>query len=99
MRGLPLEPPHRTDPLEELVLTVLSQHTSDLNAARAFGDLREAFADWSAVEGAAEEQLADAIRSGGLANTKAPRIQAILREVRERSGERFEPGVQMPLPG
>ena len=33
--------------------------------------------------------MADAIRSGGLANTKAPRIQAILREIREREG-RFD---------
>jgi endonuclease-3 len=33
--------------------------------------------------------VAAAIRSGGLANTKAPRIQAILREIREREG-RFD---------
>lgn len=82
----PLEPPHRSDPLEELILTVLSQHTSDLNAERAFGDLRKAYPDWAAVESAREKELADAIRSGGLANTKAPRIQTILREVREREG-------------
>jgi len=81
-----LEPPHRSDPLEELILTVLSQHTSDLNAERAFGELRRVFADWAAVESAEEKRLADAIRSGGLANTKAPRIQAILREVRTREG-------------
>ncbi len=81
-----LEPPHRSDPLEELILTVLSQHTSDLNAERAFGGLRETFPDWTAVESARVKKLADAIRSGGLADTKAPRIQAILREVREREG-------------
>lgn len=81
-----LEPPHRSDPLEELILTVLSQHTSDLNAERAFGDLRKAYPDWAAVERAGEKEIADAIRSGGLANTKAPRIQTILREVREREG-------------
>ena len=81
-----LEPPHRNDPLEELILTVLSQHTSDLNAERAFGDLRRVFPDWAAVERAPEKKVADAIRSGGLANTKAPRIQEILREVRTREG-------------
>ena len=32
----PLEPPRAADPLDELILTVLSQHTSDLNAERAF---------------------------------------------------------------
>jgi endonuclease-3 len=82
----PLLPPRATDPLEELVLTVLSQHTSDLNAERAYAELHAAYATWDAVVTAPPERIADAIRSGGLANTKAPRIQAILREVREREG-------------
>lgn len=81
-----LEPPRAVDPLEELILTVLSQHTSDLNAERAFGELRRAYPTWDGVVAAPTPRLADAIRSGGLANTKAPRIQAILREVREREG-------------
>jgi endonuclease-3 len=81
-----LLPPRSSDPLEELVLTVLSQHTSDVNADRAFASLRRAFAAWDEVARARPEAVADAIRSGGLANTKAPRIQAILREVREREG-------------
>lgn len=84
-----LEPPRIVDPLDELILTVLSQHTSDLNAERAFSHLREAFPTWEAVVDARTEAVADAIRSGGLANSKAPRIQAILREVREREG-RFD---------
>ena len=84
-----LLPPRRGDPLEELILTVLSQHTSDVNAERAFASLRRAFATWDEVARARPEDVADAIRSGGLANTKAPRIQAILREVREREG-RFD---------
>lgn len=74
------------DPLDELVLTVLSQHTSDVNAERAFADLRAAFPTWQSVVDAPAERVADAIRRGGLANTKAPRIQAILREVRDREG-------------
>jgi endonuclease-3 len=82
----PLEPPRRVDPLDELILTVLSQHTSDVNAERAFASLREAFPSWDGVVDAPAGAVADAIRSGGLANTKAPRIQAILREVREREG-------------
>jgi endonuclease-3 len=81
-----LVPPRRSDPLEELILTVLSQHTSDLNAGRAFESLRWAFPTWADVVAARPSAVADAIRSGGLANTKAPRIQAILREVREREG-------------
>jgi endonuclease-3 len=72
--------------LEELVLTVLSQHTSDVNAERAFESLRAAFPSWDDVVAAPTRTVADAIRSGGLADTKAPRIQAILREVAERRG-------------
>jgi endonuclease-3 len=82
----PLEPPRRTDPLDELILTVQSQHTSDLNAERAFAALRGAFPTWDEVVRAKPEHLADVIRSGGLANTKAVRIQRILREIHEREG-------------
>jgi endonuclease-3 len=82
----PLEPPRATDPLEELILTVLSQHTSDANAERAFGALRARYPTWDQVTRARTAALADVIRSGGLANTKAPRIQTILREIREREG-------------
>ena len=84
-----MAPPRRVDPLDELVLTVLSQHTSDLNAERAFASLRDAFPTWDDVVAAPAPAVADAIRSGGLANTKAPRIQAILRAVQERE-ERFD---------
>jgi endonuclease-3 len=82
----PLEPPRVADPLDELILTVLSQHTSDLNAERAYGELRTAYPSWQQVVDSPSPAVADVIRSGGLANTKAPRIQAILREVREREG-------------
>jgi len=82
----PLEPPRRTDPLDELILTVQSQHTSDLNAERAHAALRSAFPTWDEVVRAKPEHVADVIRSGGLANTKAVRIQLILREIHEREG-------------
>jgi endonuclease-3 len=82
-----LVPPRNVDPLDELILTVLSQHTSDINADRAFRDLRAAFPNgWPQVVRAPSERVADAIRSGGLANTKALRIQEILREIRRREG-------------
>ncbi|MEP6475777.1 MAG: endonuclease III [Actinomycetota bacterium] len=82
-----LVPPRSVDPLDELILTVLSQHTSDLNAGRAFADLQAAFPKgWASVVRAPATRIADTIRSGGLANTKAPRIQVILREVNRREG-------------
>ena len=85
--GGELAPPRAADPLDELVLTVLSQHTSDLNAERAFADLQRVFpGGWQQVVDAPTVGVADAIRSGGLANSKAPRIQAILREVHDREG-------------
>jgi endonuclease-3 len=65
---------------------VLSQHTSDVNAERAFGALRSAFPTWHGVVDARAARVADVIRPGGLADSKAPRIQAILREIRDREG-------------
>jgi endonuclease-3 len=82
----PLLPPRSRDPLEELILTVLSQHTSDVNAARAFVALRARLPTWDEVARARTTTVADAIRSGGLANVKAPRIQAILRQILGRHG-------------
>lgn len=81
-----LEAPRKREPLQELVLTVLSQHTSDVNAERAYVELRARFREWGEVVQARSRDVADAIRSGGLADTKAPRIQAILGEIRDREG-------------
>ena len=77
----------RLDPFSELVGTILSQHTSDLNSDRAFRELRQRFSSWEDVLVAPPSQVANAIRSGGLAEQKAPRIQAVLREVLDRCGD------------
>jgi len=77
----------RLEPVDELVATVLSQNTSDTNTARSFAGLRSQFPDWNTVIDAPTGDVADAIRSGGLANTKAPRIQRILRAIREQRGD------------
>jgi endonuclease-3 len=115
------------DPTTELVLTILSQNSADVNAEKAFESLRRRYPsspsqaaaalaepaypmaepspkvnrpgwggsgledalapDWSAVERAPLPELIDAIRPGGLAPQKAPRIQAALRSLRERHGD------------
>jgi endonuclease III len=75
------------DPLGELVATILSQHTSDVNSERAYRRLRERFAMWEEARDAPVEEVADAIRSGGLAEVKAERIQDILRLLTERLGD------------
>ncbi|MSQ35869.1 MAG: endonuclease III [Dehalococcoidia bacterium] len=73
------------DPMAELVLTLLSQHTSDHNSGRAFHRLIERFPAWDAVIAAPTAAVEDAIRPGGLAPTKAPRLQELLAAVRERA--------------
>jgi endonuclease-3 len=65
-------------PIDELVLTVLSQNTNDRNRDVAYERLRDRFPSWEAVRDAPVEEIEEAIRPGGLAVTKAPRIQKIL---------------------
>jgi endonuclease III len=72
--------------LDEVVATVLSQHTSDVNSERAFARLREIFPSWEQVADAPAEDLADAIRRGGIADQKARRIKQILAAIEEREG-------------
>src|ERR1700759_588834 len=78
--GVPVNKPNRR-PIDELVLTILSQHTNDTNSGRAFKLLRERFPSWDEVRDAPVAEVEEAIRPGGLAQQKAPRIQAILREL------------------
>lgn len=87
--GLPEWRPHH-DPTSELVLTILSQNTSDANSGRAFVRLLEAFPTWDAVMEAPLPRLIAAIQPGGLAPTKAPRIQAVLRDIKARNAGSFD---------
>ena len=72
--------------IDELVATVLSQHTSDINSERAFAQLKDRFSSWEQVAAAPAGDVADAIRCGGIADQKARRIQQILAAVCEREG-------------
>ena len=78
--GEPVWRPHG-DPMTELVLTILSQNTSDTNSGRAFMRLKQRFPTWEAVMEAPVSELEEAIAVGGLAKQKAPRIKASLRAV------------------
>ncbi len=102
----------RFDPTSELILTILTQNSADVNAEVAFEALRKAYPsgrpaerhvpgdgwggvglsespppDWERVEFAPISELVDVIRPGGLANQKAPRVQATLRRIRETRGD------------
>lgn len=71
-------------PVFELVLTLLSQHTSDHNSGQAMHRLIEAYPSWDEIVAAPTAGIEDAIRSGGLAPTKSKRLHALLGEVKER---------------
>jgi endonuclease III len=75
------------DPLGGLIGTILSQHTSDINSERAYHQLTSTFPTWEEVRDAPTNEVANAIRSGGLANIKAPRIQDALLTLAERQHE------------
>jgi endonuclease III len=79
-------PKPRLPVIDEVVATVLSQHTSDVNSERAFARLKERFPTWEQVADAPVEEVAEAIRCGGIADQKARRIQQILAAIEEREG-------------
>lgn len=73
-------------PISELVSTILSQNTNDLNRDRAYEGLRTRFPTWEAVREARRSEVIAAIRVSGLANQKGPRIQNVLREITAERG-------------
>jgi endonuclease III len=94
--GVPINRPDY-DPLGGLVGTILSQHTSDINSDRAYKQLVSIFPTWEEVRDAPTHLLAEAIRSGGLANIKAVRIQdALLTESRAGKPRAFHAGDEPP---
>ena len=83
--GRPVWRPHG-DAMTELVLTILSQNTSDTNSGRAFMRLVARFPTWIELMAAAPGEIESEILVGGLAPTKSGRIKAVLEEVWRRQG-------------
>jgi len=83
--GRPLLSP-RYPAVDELIFTVLSQNTADVNTERTFASLKASFPEWTSVRDAPVEEIEEAIALGGLARTKAPRIKRILEAISERTG-------------
>ncbi len=75
------------DPLDELILTILSQSTTDVNSRRAFESLKRRFPDWESARRARAPSIAAAIKSGGLANAKSAVIKNALNEIKKRIGK------------
>ena len=82
----PFKEEPRLDPAHELVFTILSQHTSDINSARAFGYLMDSFGNLEAVAQGNVAEIEAAISPGGLAKVKAPRIKLVLSRILELNG-------------
>jgi endonuclease III len=82
----PFVPKPRLPVIDEMIATVLSQHTSDRNSERAFAQLKAKFPTWEEVLAADQDQVADAIRCGGIADQKARRIREILAAIQRREG-------------
>ncbi|PJF22384.1 MAG: DNA lyase [Phototrophicales bacterium] len=73
--------------MDELVSCILSQNTNDTNRDKAFAALKARYPDWQAVVDAPTDDLIETIRSAGLANQKAPRIQRALERIYRERGE------------
>ena len=82
----PVEWEPRYNPAEELVYTILSQHTSDINSERAFLNLMSVFGTLEAIADASTDDIEEAIKSGGLAKQKSVRIKQVLNIVRSDVG-------------
>ncbi|GAK55057.1 putative DNA glycosylase [Candidatus Vecturithrix granuli] len=74
-------------PLDNLMLTILSQNTNDVNRDKAYHNLQTHFPTWEAVMHAEVREIADAIRIAGIANQKSQRIQAILQWIYAQYGK------------
>ncbi|MCK9566476.1 MAG: endonuclease III [Methanothrix sp.] len=78
--------PDERDPVDLLIMTILSQNTSDTNSLRAFAILKSAFCTYEEILAAPVEAVADAIRAGGLADIKARRIKEALSRIKQDAG-------------
>ena len=83
--GRPRNEPHHA-PLDELVLTVLSQNTNDRNRDVAYTRLRARFPDWESVARAPVQEIEEAIRPGGISKVKSRRIKSMLGAIAEETG-------------
>ena len=82
-----LERPGLGDPLESMIVTILSQNTNDVNRDRAYRSLRNAFPTWELMLEAPPSRIARAIRVGGLSKQKSKYIKDLLKWVKQTYGK------------
>ena len=78
--------PGKSDPLAMLVSIILSQATTDVNSRRTFENFRKRFTTWKDAFAADQEEIAETIRLGGLANQKAKVIKDLLGQIKQIKG-------------
>ena len=78
---------HDMDPVSELISSLLSHRTRNVDSGRAFKALRAQFGSWEAVRDAATSDVESAISAVTWPEQKAPRIQHVLREITRLRGE------------
>lgn len=86
------------DALSELVSAVLSHRTRNQDSHRAYQQLRARFPQWEQVRDAPTAEVEAAIAPCTWPEQKAPRIQAILREISERCGGPCDLGFLATMP-
>jgi len=86
-----------SDPFKHLIITVLSQNTSEVNCIRAYRGLAAKFeVTPEALASAQQEEIKEAIRSGGLYNVKSKRIKELSRVVLEKFRGDIAPVLSLP---
>ena len=85
--GCPIPYFHSLDPMSELVSSLLSHRTRNADSGRAFKQLRAAFPTWEAVIDAPTAEVESTISPATWPELKAPRIQQILRQIRDERGD------------
>jgi len=77
----------RYPPMEELIFTILSQNTTDINSVRALDSLRKKYPSWEDASRAPVLEIADAIRMSGIAGPKSRYIKETLSALLAERGD------------
>lgn len=79
--------PAKSDPLDMLIATMLSQNTTDKTSYRAFTNLKQNFNDWNDVKNSPLSKIRSAIKVCGLSNQKSKSIKELLKKIDGKYGK------------
>jgi endonuclease III len=77
----------KKDPMSMLVDIILSHRTRDEQTAAAYANLLKRFGSWEAVRDAPTSEVQATIANVNWPEVKAPRLQAIMRQITEERGD------------